>query len=136
LVAGLAVFGMASALFVGTSGADPAKGDAVPLVCDNGKTYSAVVNGNGQFTPAHDLNSNAVLVPVSFGSTAITAVFPDGNVVNFTEPATSKGQSAKGLKDPVTCTYTFSFTSDGSDPTGPPAGTVVTGTGSVVGRLV
>ena len=35
----------------------------VPITCDNGHTYDAVVNGNGQFSPAHDVNSRAVLVP-------------------------------------------------------------------------
>jgi hypothetical protein len=135
MVAGVAAFGIASALLVGTAGADPSKGDTVPLVCDNGKAYTVVVNGNGEFTPAHDLNSNTVFVPVSFGSTTITAVLPDGTVMTFTEPGSSKGQSAKGLKNPVTCTFTFSFTSDGSDPNGPPAGTVVTGTGTVVVRV-
>ena len=40
---------------------------AFQIVCDNGHSYGAVANGNGTFTPAHDLSSTAVLVPSHSG---------------------------------------------------------------------
>lgn len=48
------------------SSADPS-GEHIPLVCDNGVTYDAIVTGNGGFTPAHDAASNTILVPTAFG---------------------------------------------------------------------
>jgi len=51
----------------------------------------------------------------------------DGNVVDtFTEPASTKGQSAKGVKNPVRCTFEFTEQSDGF---------TFTGSGSVVVRI-
>jgi hypothetical protein len=32
--------------------AAPPEQETVPLVCDNGDTFTVVVNGNGAFTPA------------------------------------------------------------------------------------
>ena len=126
--------GMASTLLGGGAGADP-KADVFPLVCDNGHTYQASANGNGEFTPAHDNGGTAVFVPVSFGPFTGTIRNAQGQVVDtFTEPASAKGQSAKGLKDPVTCTFSFTEVSDGSDPEFP-AGYTFSGSGSAVVRL-
>jgi hypothetical protein len=41
----------------------------IPASCDNGQSYQVVVNGNGEFTPAHDLASTSVFVPQSFNLT-------------------------------------------------------------------
>ncbi len=131
VVAGMALMG-------GTASADPvnAKGSFVTdLVCDNSQTYTVVVNGNGNFTPAHDIDSNATLIPVAFGPFSGTIRDAQGNLVDtFTEPGTSKGQSAKGGKDLVTCTFTFTETSDGTDPEFP-AGFTFTGTGTVLVKI-
>lgn len=125
---------LAASLAPGSAQADP-KGDAFPVTCDDGGTYFLTGNGNGNFTPAHHVDSTAVFVPVSFGVFTGTVRDTNGNVVQtFTEPATSKGQSAKGLKDPVTCTFEFTFVNDGSD-TDFPAGFSFTGSGSAVVRV-
>ncbi|HUR19018.1 MAG TPA: hypothetical protein VMZ51_08830 [Acidimicrobiales bacterium] len=119
----------------GAAGADPSKGETFPVTCDNGHSYVAVSNGNGLFTPAHDTASNATFVPVSFGAFTATVTDADGNVVaSFTDPGESKGQSAKGVKDPVNCTFSFTEVSDGSDPDFP-AGYTFTGSGSAVVRI-
>lgn len=133
--AGLLAFGIASTFWMGTAGADPTKGEVFPISCDNGKSYEVVSNGNGDFTPAHDVGSNATLVPVSFGAFTGTITDGNGNVVEtFNEPAESKGQSAKGLKNAVTCTFSFSEVSDGSHPDFP-LGYTFTGSGSAVVRI-
>lgn len=94
--------------------ADPMKGEIIPLDCDNGKSYTVVVNGNGAFTPAHDTDSNAMLIPVEFGAFTGTVTDGQGNVVEeIDEPALPKGKSAKGKKDLVTCEFEFSGTEDG-----------------------
>lgn len=138
LVAGILALGVSSALMSGPAVADPSNAKnsfATELTCDNGRTYQVVVNGNGEFTPAHDTASNAVLIPVSFGPFTGTIRDNNGDVVEtFTEPGSSKGQSAKGVKNPVTCTFNFTETSDGSDPDFP-AGYTFTGSGSVVVKI-
>lgn len=135
LIGGLCALGMATALAGATAGADP-KTPTIPVVCDNGQSYEVVVNGNGQFTPAHDTSSTAVFIPVSFGTFTGSIRNTQGQVVDiFTEPGSEKGQASKGLKDALSCTYTISEVSDGSDP-GFPAGYTFSGTGSVVGKIV
>ncbi|HEV8527013.1 MAG TPA: hypothetical protein VGS60_05585 [Actinomycetes bacterium] len=98
--------------------ADPTNAkDTIPiqLACDNGHTYTVVANGNGQFTPAHDLDSNAVVVPVAFGEITATVTDPDGNVVESeTDPPASKGSSAKNPNATTNC----SFSASATDPDG------------------
>lgn len=120
LVAGGLLVGVAAA----PAGADPKKGEVIPLACDNGKSYRVVVNGNGEFTPGHDLDSTAVLVPLAFGPFTGTVTDSDGNVIEtINEPGSSKGQSAEHAKNAVTCSFTFSSTENGMTFTG--GGTVV-----------
>ena len=111
----------AAALIAGSAGAataDPTNAkDTLPiqLACDNGHTYTVVANGNGQFTPAHDLDSNAVVVPVAFGEVTATLTDPDGNVVDSeTDPPVSKGSSAKNPNATTNC----SFFASATDPDG------------------
>ena len=42
---------------------------AFPATCDNGQTVQVVVNGNGNFTPAHVVGSTAVFVPQALDTT-------------------------------------------------------------------
>jgi hypothetical protein len=40
-----------------------------PADCDNGQTVQVVVNGNGEFSPAHVVGSTAVFIPQAFDLT-------------------------------------------------------------------
>lgn len=129
-VAVMATFGS-----VGTASADPANAPGsfeIPLVCDNGITYTATVmeQGQSQFSPAHDTASNTTLVPTMFGETHGVVTAEDGTVLEeFTEPAISKGSSTKSRATSVSCTYSFDETF-----TDPSLGVVnVHGEGSVIG---
>jgi hypothetical protein len=110
----LATGGLVLGIAAAPATADPKKGELVPLDCDNGQTYSAYVNGNGEFTPAHDADSNSMLIPTSFGEFHGTVTDSQGNVVDeFTEPGAAKGKSASGKKDLITCEFSFEGTEDG-----------------------
>lgn len=125
LATGLVVAGGTAAV------AAPTKGFPVTITC-GGTAYQTVVNGNGDFAPAHDTNSNSILVPVAFENFTGTIRDDAGNVVDtFTEAFVErKGQSAKNKTDVVDCVYTFTEVSDGSDPEFP-AGWTFTGEGGV-----
>jgi len=131
IVSSLAL-GALSAIAVGPAGADPQKGDVIPLECENGQSYEVVTNGNGEFTPAHDVASNGTFVPVSFGEFTGTVTSSSGEVLEtFTEPPVFKGQSARNRSE-LTCTFSFHVVSDGSDPDFP-LGATFDGSGSVTG---
>lgn len=134
----LATLGAVAMAWAGPAGADPVNAgnaEVIPLDCD-GTSYEVVVNGNGQFTPGHDVDSNAVLVPVAFGPFTGVVTDADGKVVDtFTEEGGSKGQSAK-RGDFTTCTFTFTFTNTGpTEEDGIPPGGTFTGTGTVDVRI-
>jgi hypothetical protein len=118
---------------VGAAGADP-KGGVTHLTCDDGGSYEVVVAGNGNWTPAHDTNSNTIFVPTWFGDFHGTVRDADGNVVDdFVEEGdVPKGQSAKTKGDILECTFSFTEVSDGSDPEFP-EGFTFTGVGEVRG---
>jgi hypothetical protein len=117
---------------VGAAGADP-KGGVTHLTC-GGTSYEVVVAGNGNWTPAHDTNSNTIFVPTWFGDFRGTVRDANGDVVDdFVEEGDfSKGQSAKNKGDVVECTFSFTEVSDGSDPEFP-EGFTFTGVGEVRG---
>jgi hypothetical protein len=132
----VAVAGMSIGLVVpalGSATADPRTEDgAFPLTC-NGVTYQVVTAGNGEWTPAHDANSNLVFIPHSFGVFHGEVRDADGNLVDsFDEPAATQGSGKQ--KNDVTCTYSFSEVSDGSDPEFP-AGYSFSGSGPVTGQI-
>ncbi len=112
-LAGLLATGGLLLAVAAPAGADPKGGDTFPLVCDDGNTYTVTTNGNGEFTPAHDVNSTSMLIPLSFGEFQGTVTYPDGTTEQITEPGISKGQSGKNAKNTVTCTFSFSGTEDG-----------------------
>lgn len=108
--------------------------DTFPVSCDNGQSYVVDVMGNGDFTPAHIKGSTRVFVPHQFGETTAELRDADGNLVDtFTEPASVQGSGKQ--KGDLTCTFSFFFSSDGSDPEGPPAGYTFSGTGTATGHL-
>lgn len=135
-----AALGVAFA-FTGAAGASAAPPDAEILSgveCDNGQTYDVWVNGNGDFTPGHVVDSTTVFVPISFGDVAFTVVTPDGAVTEIEEEHTlAKGQGKVATHNPreaVSCTFSETFVLEVEE-MGFPAGSEVTFTGTVVGYV-
>ena len=132
-------------VLAGTAGADPSNAHSatlVPLVCDDGQIYDAVANsGNSSvqtFSPAHDLNSSSVLIPVSFGEFSGTLTNSNGDIIDeFTEPGATKGRARATGNTPVHCTFTFGETFVVTEPGGdlPPGTYTFSGTGSVTGFI-
>jgi secreted PhoX family phosphatase len=129
------MLGAATAAVLGVSTIAPAQADpsgaknALPLQisCDNGQSYDAVANGNGAWTPAHDLNSSSILVPVSFGTVTVTIRDPQGNIVDQeTQPPSAKpGASANNRHATTNCEFVGTATA--------PDGSTFTIEGTVVG---
>jgi hypothetical protein len=127
--------GAAAAAVLGLATWAPAQADpvhaknALPLQvwCDNGQSYVAVANGNGNWTPAHDLSSNAILVPVSFGEQTITITDPSGTIVDqeTIPPSAKPGASMHNKNATTSCQFAASVTA--------PDGSTFSIMGSVVG---
>ena len=136
----LAMVPVAAALVVGgasLAAAAPPEPEVIPLVCDNGETYEAVVKGRGEFTPAH-LGDHQVLVPIAFGDFVYTATPPDGDPVTVREPGSAKGRGNVADRNPretLSCTFSGSFTL-AVEEEGLPAGTVVDFSNEVTAVLV
>ena len=130
LVTGVAI--ATSLVGASAASADP-KGETFPVVCDNGVTYEVTINGNGEFTPAHDSTSNSILVPTAFGELHGTITDANGNVIDeFVDPAAFKGRSDKQTRATTTaCTFTITDSFDDPD-LGP---VTFTGVGSVTGFI-
>ncbi len=124
--AATAVLGLGT---VTTAHADPVNAkNAFPITitCDNGSTYEAVANGNGAWTPAHDLGSTSVLVPLAFGEQTFTVYDPQGNIVDQeTAPPSAKGAAGHNPNGTTSCDYYGSMTA--------PDGSTFTIQGSVLG---
>lgn len=73
----------------------------VTATCDD-NVFRMVVNGNGGFPAAHDVNSTRVFVPVSFGKT--TVIGDPGSPQEF--PASTKGSAAPKGHPLITCDWT------------------------------
>lgn len=100
-------------LSVGVASAAPTNApnaEIVPLECDNGASFSVVVNGNGTFTPGHIIDGDGnVLIPVAF---TFEALDENGNVI-FSDSIAKEGKQ-KGLADDlITCTFGGTFEEDG-----------------------
>jgi hypothetical protein len=94
---------LALAVFVPGASADPlnAKNSLTfPVTCDNGQSVTIVVNGNGEFTPAHVLGSTAVFIPQALDTTF--EFTPTGGTTQ-TETDTSSKPNVHG--DLVTCSF-------------------------------
>ena len=107
----LAVVGLAFAALIagaGAASADPTKAQTLALVCDNGHSYTVVVNSSGAWSPAHDVNGTSTLIPLSFGEISGTVTDADGNVVDeFSDPPMVKGSAGKHNRaTTASCTFT------------------------------
>jgi hypothetical protein len=94
---------LAVAVFVPVASADPLKAKnslAFPATCDDGQTVQVVVNGNGEFAPAHVVGSTAVFVPQAFD---LTFEFTPTGGTTETETDTSSKPNVHG--DLVTCSF-------------------------------
>jgi hypothetical protein len=92
------------------SQADPG-GDTFQLSCDGGSTYTVVTAGDGNFTPAHDADSNTMFIPTSFGEFhGVVTNAETGELVDeFTDPPGMKGSSGRQQRATMTtCTFVFS----------------------------
>jgi len=129
-----AVIALLAALFATAqvASADPINAPGaiqISVSCDNGHVYSVVVNGNGSWSPAHDLNSTTTLVPLAFGEQVFTVTDASGNVIEqATAPPSTKGSgTSNGTRTTKTsCTFSGSQTD-------PESGNTFTITGSVTG---
>lgn len=103
LTLALVVGGTAAA----TATADPtgAKNSLRITIQCGATTYQVVVNGNGNWTPAHDLNSNSILVPVAFGEQTGVFTDPSGTQHPFTEPPATKGSANPNGAPLIGCTF-------------------------------
>lgn len=93
----------------------------ITLNCQ-GEIVAVSVAGNGAWTPAHDLNSNLVGVPIAFGEFNGVFTPTGGEPQAFTDPPFSKNAVPKTRNLIIGCTYTVS----GAFPDG-----TFTGAGSV-----
>lgn len=95
---------LASVAIAPTAGADPTNAKNVAqleAVCGT-QTLTVVVNGNGEFTPAHLIGSTSVFIPTSFD---ITFTFtPTGG---STETERNTSAKAAQIKNTITCTIPF-----------------------------
>jgi hypothetical protein len=125
-----ACLGVGAALSISTPASADPKGEPIQLTCDGGATYSVTVNGNGDFTPGHDINGTTVLIPTSFGDFHGVITDSTGAVVDeFTDPAMEKGDSTKPRATSVNCTFVIVEHFDDPD-LGP---LTFTGTGTLEG---
>jgi hypothetical protein len=87
--------------------ADPGNApNSVPITITCGDTiYHAVANGNGNWTPAHDLNSNSVLIPIAFGVERDVFTDPSGNQTVSFSPPRAKGSANPQGAPLINCSY-------------------------------
>ena len=95
---------LAAVAIAPTAGADPTNARnslQLQAVCGT-QTYNVVVNGNGEFTPAHLIGSTSVFIPTAFH---ITSTFTPTGGSTMTETDTSA--KAAPLQNTITCTIPF-----------------------------
>lgn len=100
----LVVSAIAMGALAAAASADPVNARnalVLPANC-NGQIVTVAVNGNGEFTPAHVIDSTAVFVPQAFDTTF--EFTPTGGTTN-SETDTSSKHNAHG--DLVTCDIDF-----------------------------
>jgi hypothetical protein len=116
-LAGLAIAGV----MIPAATADPshAKNAAQIVAQCGGQTITVVVNGNGEFTPAHVVGSTSVFVPTAFDTTFTFT--PTGGT-----PMSETDTSAKAapIKNTTTCTIPLQTLFSGPEGTATIQGTV------------
>jgi hypothetical protein len=95
---------LAAAVIAPVAGADPANaknaGHLYALCGPQQVRVDVVVNGNGEFTPAHVLGSTSVFIPTAFNTT-FTFTPSDGSTPQINIDTSAK---AAPLANTVTCT--------------------------------
>jgi hypothetical protein len=107
------VSGVLSLAAVGMSApvvsADPKPGIDITLTCD-GVDYDVSVAGNGVWTPAHDLDSTLVGVPIAFGEFDGVFTPTGGDPEPFTDPPFAKPNPPRTRNLIIECTFAISDT--------------------------
>ena len=117
----LACVTFAAAVIAPVAMADPVNAknaSQISAIC-NGNPIRVVVNGNGEFTPAHVIGSTSVFVPTAFD--LMFTLTPAGG-----SPSVNTDTSAKAgpVKNAVTCTIPPQTLFSGPQGTGSIEGTV------------
>jgi hypothetical protein len=88
----------ACAIAAPVASADPSKGGLINATC-SGQSVTVAVNGNGEFTPAHNVANTSVFIPTAFD---LTFTFtPTGGEP---QPETDTSAKAAPIKNTVMCT--------------------------------
>jgi len=117
ILAGLAVAGV----LIPAATADPSHAKNATQISAQcgGQTIMVVVNGNGEFTPAHVVGSTSVFVPTAFDT---TFTFTPTGGTPMSETDTS--MKAAPIKNTTTCTIPLQTLFSGPDGTATIQGTV------------
>jgi hypothetical protein len=117
ILAGLAIAGV----IIPAATADPshAKNAAQISAQCGGQTIMVVVNGNGEFTPAHVVGSTSVFVPTAFDTT-FTFTPTGGTPMSETDTSAKAGP----IKNTTTCTIPLQTLFSGPEGTATIQGTV------------
>lgn len=97
-----------TALAAGPANADPLNAkNASPITLNcGGGDIDAVTNGNGGFTPAHDVDGTGVFVPVLFGPQTGVFTDPEGNEFPFSDDTfVAKGSANPHGRTILDCTF-------------------------------
>jgi hypothetical protein len=101
LITAVACLAFATAVMVPVATADPshAKNSAQISAMCSGHSIMVVVNGNGEFTPAHVVGSTSVFIPTAFNTT-FTFTPTGGSPM----PETDTSSKAAPIAPTITCT--------------------------------
>jgi hypothetical protein len=96
----IALFAIVFAVFAQAASADPlkAKNSSIVTAICGGTQLMVVVNGNGEFTPAHVIGSTSVFIPTAFDLT-----FSFTPVGGTTMSQTDTSANAHQPRNAVTC---------------------------------
>jgi hypothetical protein len=104
--------GGAVAMVVAAPASAASNKQVFPLTC-NGTTYQVTTNGNGDWTPARDNNSNLVFHPTAFGEFTGTFTPADGSPPSTqTDPPFARKTQPRNGHPTADCTFTIHFMDD------------------------
>jgi predicted secreted Zn-dependent protease len=121
LLTAVGCLAFAAAFMVPAAAADPSNAKnatQITAVC-GGSPITVVVNGNGEFSPAHDLGSTSVFIPTAFDLT-FTFTPTGGSPM----PETDTSAKAAPIKGTITCTIPLQTLFSGPEGTATLEGTV------------